>query len=124
MKIIIDMNLSPDWVAALAAAGHDAVHWASLGRLNESDARILDRAAQDAAVVLTADLDFGELLAAGGAPSPSVVILRVADKAPAASAVAVLNFLRIYESELRAGALVSVDVQRARVRLLPLRRDA
>ncbi len=124
MKIIIDMNLSPDWVQSLAAAGHHAVHWSTLGRPNESDARILEQAARESAVVLTADLDFGDLLAASGAAGPSVVILRSPDKSPAAAAVAVLNFLRIYESELHAGALVSVDVQRGRVRLLPLRSGA
>jgi predicted nuclease of predicted toxin-antitoxin system len=37
LKILLDMNLSPDWVQVLVHAGHDAVHWADVGPANAPD---------------------------------------------------------------------------------------
>jgi predicted nuclease of predicted toxin-antitoxin system len=31
MKIIVDMNMSPKWVAVLNEAGFPATHWSSVG---------------------------------------------------------------------------------------------
>jgi predicted nuclease of predicted toxin-antitoxin system len=31
MKILIDMNLSPDWVNYFAASGIEAIHWSRVG---------------------------------------------------------------------------------------------
>jgi predicted nuclease of predicted toxin-antitoxin system len=31
MKILIDMNLSPDWVAAFAAKEIESIHWSVAG---------------------------------------------------------------------------------------------
>lgn len=121
MKVLVDMNLSPEWVAFLAAAGHEGIHWSSVGRPNEHDAVILRHAATTGHIMLTADLDFGELLAAGGTSGPSVVILRSSDTSPGGAGLAVLNVFRVHEEHLLAGALVSVDAARARIRLLPLR---
>jgi predicted nuclease of predicted toxin-antitoxin system len=43
MKLLLDMNLSPDWVATLTQAGWEAVHWSSIGdfRANEAGALIV-----------------------------------------------------------------------------------
>jgi predicted nuclease of predicted toxin-antitoxin system len=37
MKILLDMNLSPDWATVLVKAGHDAVHWSTIGDPGASD---------------------------------------------------------------------------------------
>jgi predicted nuclease of predicted toxin-antitoxin system len=31
MKVLLDMNLSPDWVGFLAVAGIESVHWSAIG---------------------------------------------------------------------------------------------
>jgi predicted nuclease of predicted toxin-antitoxin system len=31
MKLLIDMNLSPDWVPVLSAVGIEAIHWSTVG---------------------------------------------------------------------------------------------
>ena len=41
MKILIDMNLSPTWVAVLEEAGHTATHWSNVGSLNAPDREIM-----------------------------------------------------------------------------------
>jgi predicted nuclease of predicted toxin-antitoxin system len=76
MRLVIDMNLSPDWVAILARAGHCATHWASVGSACATDHEILTWAREQKAVVLTHDLDFGAILAATDADAPSVLQVR------------------------------------------------
>jgi predicted nuclease of predicted toxin-antitoxin system len=41
MKIVLDMNLSPDWVPVLGNAGYDAVHWSTVGDPGASDRVIM-----------------------------------------------------------------------------------
>jgi hypothetical protein len=69
MKLLLDMNLSPDWVTTLIQAGWETVHWSSIGDFRANDSEIMAWAKQNGHVVFTHDLDFGSLLAithAGG----------------------------------------------------------
>ena len=121
MKILVDMNLSPGWVAALSGAGHEAVHWRTVGDRRATDPEIIAYAQEHGFVVLTQDLDFGDLLAAGGGQGPSVVQIRAADLRVEVLKDQVLAGLRAASEALARGALVSIDIRRARVRMLPLR---
>ena len=76
MRLLLDANLSPRIAESLSAAGFDAVHVADLGLVAATDDEIFDRAAEHGLVVVTADSDFGALLAMRRATSPSVVHLR------------------------------------------------
>jgi predicted nuclease of predicted toxin-antitoxin system len=82
MKIVIDMNLSPSWVAWLTTHGHDAVHWSEVGDARAKDEVIMKWALEQGRIVLTCDLDFGDILAATKARAPSVVLLRTQDSFP------------------------------------------
>ncbi len=66
MRLLVDMNLSPRWVDFLRAAGHEATHWSEIGDARATDAHIMAVAADQRAIVLTNDLDFGTILAARG----------------------------------------------------------
>ena len=68
MKILIDMNLSPQWREILGRNGWESVHWASVGKPAAADETILEYARDNGYVVLTHDLDFSAILAATGAP--------------------------------------------------------
>lgn len=122
MKLLIDMNLSPSWVAVLERAGHEVSHWSSVGAPNALDREILGWARANGVVVFTHDLDFGAILAATDADSPSVIQIRTQDPVPEHCAKVLLDVLRRYAGELSAGALISLDDDHARVRLLPLKR--
>lgn len=120
MKVVVDMNLSPRWIEVLEAEGHEAVHWSTVGAPDAPDREIMAWAQRGGYVVFTHDLDFTALLAASGAAGPSVLQVRAQDVLPEAIGAPVLQALRQFERELGAGALVSVDPSRARVRVLPL----
>src|SRR5262245_20029222 len=83
LPIRVDMNLSPDWVPFLAAAGWQAVHWSAVGDPRATDQVIMDWARANGHLVFTHDLDFGTLLAVTKADGPSVIQVRTQDIMPA-----------------------------------------
>lgn len=121
MRLLIDMNLSPRWVELCGRNGIEATHWSSLGAPTAPDEEIMRRAAAGGMIVLTHDLDFGAILAATKGAKPSVIQLRADDTSPEAAGPAVLQAIRQCAPELTHGALITVDVARFRVTLLPLR---
>jgi predicted nuclease of predicted toxin-antitoxin system len=114
MRLLIDMNLSPSWAAALVEAGHEAVHWSRIGAPNASDRQLMDWAAANDHVVVTADLDFSAILAALRTRKPSVIQIRPGLLTPEAIGAKVVETLRTLAADLAGGALVSVDAERAR----------
>ncbi|HXS68857.1 MAG TPA: DUF5615 family PIN-like protein [Candidatus Polarisedimenticolia bacterium] len=121
MKLLVDMNLSPDWVAVITQAGWEAVHWSNVGNPRATDAEIMAWAEQNRRVVFTHDLDFGTLLALTQAKGPSVIQVRTQDVAPLAIGKLVINALRQFQQELEKGALIVLDEAHARARVLPLK---
>ena len=123
MRFLLDANLSPKLVTALVAAGHVARHVDEIGLLGASDMTIFDRAAADGDVLITADSDFGMLLAARGSAGPSVVLLRqVAERPwPEHGALLVANLPAVL-ADLQEGAVVSLSPTRLAVRRLPIQR--
>jgi predicted nuclease of predicted toxin-antitoxin system len=82
MKFLADMGISPKTVALLQSLGHDAVHLHDQGLDRLGDSGILIKSRDEGRVLLTHDLDFGELVAASGAELPSVILLRLRNMRP------------------------------------------
>jgi predicted nuclease of predicted toxin-antitoxin system len=120
LRLLIDMNLSPSWVEVLRAAGFEADHWFRIGAPNAPDSELFAWASKNGYIVFTHDLDFGALLAATRAESPSVFQIRTDDVSPDALAPRAIELLRRFTLQLSAGALIVVDEMRERVRILPL----
>jgi predicted nuclease of predicted toxin-antitoxin system len=120
MNVLLDMNVSPRWRPLLEREHISAVHWADVGAIGADDAEIMAYAAQHDYIVLTQDLDFSTILAATSGRKPSVVQLRSDNLDPDVIGASVIAALRQLENELRSGAIVSIDLQRTRMRLLPL----
>ena len=62
MNILIDMNLSPQWVAVLVEAGHRAIHWSKAGATHATDHEIMTWARSNAFIVFTHDSTLGRYL--------------------------------------------------------------
>ncbi|MBZ8182544.1 hypothetical protein G3T18_20995 [Oscillatoria salina IIICB1] len=71
-------------------------------------------------VIFTNDLDFGAILAVTQVRSPSVIQVRTQDIFPSSIETIIIDSLRRFESELEAGALITIDLNRFRVRILPI----
>jgi predicted nuclease of predicted toxin-antitoxin system len=120
MKILIDMNLSPDRVSRFARSEIEAVHWSKLGSPQAKDYEIMEYAQSNGFIVFTHDLDFGAILAATNADSPSVVQMRTQETFPNIVGDIVIAAIAQFRQELEIGALISIDIQRSRVRILPI----
>jgi predicted nuclease of predicted toxin-antitoxin system len=117
------MNLSPRLADMLRHKGWSAEHWSDIGDPRASDSTILQWAREHECVVVTHDLDFGAILAATGADSPSVVQFRRQNVLPEALVEPLSTILSQHAAVLERGALITVDAQALRLRVLPLRRS-
>ncbi|HEX5474688.1 MAG TPA: DUF5615 family PIN-like protein [Vicinamibacterales bacterium] len=120
MKLLVDMNLSPAWVAALGRRGLEAVHWSSIGALTAPDDEVLAWVKQHECVLITSDLDFSAILAATGDGSPSVLQVRTHSLNADATVDLVVNAIQTHRLYIERGVLLSIDESAARVRMLPL----
>ena len=121
MRLLIDMNLSPRWVGLLTGAGIEAAHWSALGAVNAPDSEIMAYAAVHGYVVLTHDLDFGSILAATHGEEAQCRANPRSGCQPRRDGRQVIIALRQMAAELEEGALLTVDPNRTRLSVLPLR---
>lgn len=121
MKFLIDNALSPALAALLQQAGHDAIHVRSIGLQHAEDDVIFDRAAVERRIVVSADADFGTLLAHSSSRQPSVIQFRgEGSRKPDALARTLLANLPQLVDSLQNGCIVTFEPARVRVRLLPI----
>ncbi len=109
MKILVDMNLSPDWCSLLGDHGMEAMHWSRVGDPQAPDTDILWWAENRGYIILTHDLDFGAILAASSGTAPSVVLLRMDDVIPATAGALVASILVEHKQLLINGALLCIE---------------
>lgn len=121
MRFLADMGVALSTVQALREHGHEALHLQEAGLERLPDIGVLEKARQERRVVLTCDLDFGDLLAAGLSDRPSVLVFRLHNQAPSSITLRLLEILSEAEEELEAGAVIIVEEARYRIRRLPVR---
>lgn len=114
------MGVSRSAADRLRALGHAADHLHELGLQRLADAEILDKARRECSIVLTFDLDFADLLAAGGESLPSVILFRLRNQTPASVVPRLLEVVTRCAADLENGAIITVEETRYRVRRLPV----
>lgn len=122
MKFLADAGISPRTVEFLRSAGHDVVHVRELAMQRAPDPAILERCRTDGRVLLTFDLDFGDLLALGALEKPSALIFRMANETAPAVNARIGTVIAERTAELESGGLILVEDARYRVRPLPIAR--
>ena len=120
MKILVDMKLSPRWVHVLSQHGHTCLHWSQVGDPRATDLVIIEWSRSKGYVILTHDLDFGAILASARASKPNVIQLRTQNPTPDAMEGPLVKALEKFAALLESGALISVDEEKLRARILPL----
>jgi predicted nuclease of predicted toxin-antitoxin system len=114
------MNLSPEWIPFLKRHGWESVHWADVGDRKAADEGIMRWAESNGHIVFTHDLDFGTLLALTRQKGPSVIQVRSQDVSPSFLGPHVILALQQFQQVLSKGAILVVEEDNTRVRLLPL----
>ncbi len=120
MKFLADMGISQTTVEWLNKQGFDAVHVRDKGMHKSSDTEIVKKAIEEERIVLTCDLDFGDIVSASTKKYPSVIILRLENETPSNVNRRLKQVFEESSDVLLKGAIISVEETRHRVRLLPL----
>ncbi len=121
MRFLVDNALSPILATLLEQAGHDALHVRTIELHRSEDLVIFERAAAEDRIVVSADTDFGTLLATRSAQKPSVIQFRgPGSRKPEALALAILSNLPQLVDALQSGSIVTFEPSRVRVRALPI----
>ncbi|GIH73527.1 MULTISPECIES: DUF5615 family PIN-like protein [Sphaerimonospora] len=122
MNFLVDENLSPRVAELLTKADHDAVHVRDLQAKGAPDTTIMALAVASGRVIVSADTDFGALLAQARATEPSVILVReLLELRPPDLVNIILSHLDILQPHLQEGAIAAFTTTGIRVRALPLR---
>jgi len=123
MRFLIDNALSPLLAQSLRQAGHDAIHVREYNLQAANDDVILDRAETEGRTLISADTDFGTILAMRDSAFPSVILFRRGTPRSAErQAALLLSNLATIEPLLQQGVIAVFERQRIRVRNLPISR--
>ena len=121
MRFLLDQGLLRSTVGYLQDLGFESEHVGDSGLAAASDVTILSIARDRESIVITLDSDFHALLANSGAPSPSVIRIRLQGLKGEDVANIIAEVMRSIEEDLIAGAVATVTGRRLAVRRLPLK---
>jgi predicted nuclease of predicted toxin-antitoxin system len=121
MKFLIDNALSPQIAIGLVEAGHDAIHVRDLDMGTSPDIDIFNLAIAQQRTIISADTDFGTLLALRSERFPSVILFRrgISHIPQTQLSILLLNLANITEL-LEQGSIIIFDKNRIRTRTLPI----
>jgi len=121
MRFLADMGVAMRSVEWLREQGHDATHLREENLQRMSDADVFRKAATEGRILLTFDLDFGEIVALSSEKNASVVLFRLHNTRTPHVIERLKSALQETSQSLESGAIVVVEERRLRVRRLPLR---
>jgi predicted nuclease of predicted toxin-antitoxin system len=122
VKLLLDQGVPRTAAVLLREQGFDATHTAEVGLSSADDKDIIEWCRANGALVATVDADFHTLIALSGESAPSAIRIRIEGLKGPQVAEILREILRDHADDLAAGALVTIQAQRVRLRRLPIGR--
>lgn len=117
----MDNALSPQVAEGLRRSGFDALHVRDYNLQRAADEEVFLRAEAENRIIVSADTDFGTLLALRSAKKPSIIIFRRgSERRPDQQLALLLAHLAEIKDDLEAGGIVIFEQTRIRIRSLPV----
>jgi len=120
LRFLADAGVAQRVVDWLRADGHDVVHLRDRGLQRLPDREVFELASAEGRILITFDLDFGEIVASSGGRVVSVILFRLRDTRSSHVTERLRSVLERSARQLEQGAVVVVEESRHRVRRLPL----
>jgi predicted nuclease of predicted toxin-antitoxin system len=120
MKFLLNMNMPRELCRFLNNQGHDCRHSGNIGLAKARDAEIIKEAELFEEIIITHDLDYGNLLAFSGESSPSVIIFRLKDTCIKNLFNRIVDTWPDIEKPLSKGAIIVIEDAAIRIRSLPI----
>ena len=120
MKFLADMCISSKVVSWLRSVNHDVVHLREQGLQRLADNKVFQKACKEERILLTFDLDFGEIVTGTRGTRTSVILFRLHNASPEAVVYLLETVIKEASNVLEQGAIVIVEDTRYRVRILPV----
>ncbi|MCB9106247.1 MAG: DUF5615 family PIN-like protein [Anaerolineales bacterium] len=124
MKFLLDMPVSPALLEILEAYEHQGVHAYQIGKEQATDSELLELARRENRVIITADLDFPQLLALSSAAGPGLILFRGGNYSDVEMCDLLERVLKKVSPETLEISVCVVDRKRIRITQLPLRRNS
>lgn len=123
MRFLADMGVDVRVVEWLRQHGHDAKHLIEEKLQRAPDEAVFAKGAAESRVIITFDLDFGEIVARTQSRAPSVILFRIRCADRPAVIAHLERVLPAAASALGRGAVVVIEETRFRIRALPIGRE-
>jgi len=120
-KFLIDNALSPIFSKQLKNYGHNVIHVRDINMQKCSDEEIFYFAQKEERIIVSADTDFGTIIALRNERFPSIIIFRrTRNRKPPEQAALLISNLEQIEASLKKGSIVIIEDNRIRIRALPI----
>ena len=120
MKFLLDMPVSALLLDVLQAHGHSGVHAFQIGMDRAPDSMLLELADRENRVIITADLDFPQMLALSAAVGPGVILFRGGSYSDKEMCGLLERVLHEIPPDKLQNSICVVDKKRVRVTKLPI----
>lgn len=120
LRFLADMGVSWRVVEWLRAQGYDATHLRDEGLQRLEDADIFSKAHVESRVILTFDLDFGEIAALTEGRIANIVVFRLRNARTPFVIERLSSVLAESSEALTKGSIIAIEDSRHRIRRLPI----
>ncbi len=122
MKFLLDMPVSKSLLDVIHSFGHEGVHASDIGKAFATDSELLEMARIENRVIITADLDFPQLLALTFAVGPGIIMFRGGNYSDKGMCDLLVRVFKEVPPENLQISICVVDQKRIRITQLPVTR--